>query len=311
MHSYRRQRWYGHGSPSPSYLVEIVPRLMLHRVLVSFLCACALVLASQVAYAQRVSIPRQHHAWGRFYPGSWTQVRKLTEEFDQRGKLKSVSTTETKTTLIEVTDTDCMLQLEVTVEVAGKRIAAQPRTVRLGYNGESNGDRAIVKRAGEDALVVGGKKVNCQVLEATINGGDEKVLSKIYYCNTTAPFVLKRDTKSTDLEGETMHLHTLMDVIAVEMPHRVLADTKTVSQIRTIKRHAKGSTFTLEIVCEDVPGGVVAHSSKELDESGKLVRRSTLELLDYGAVDKKRLFGRGIFRRTRSYKSSVRVAPTR
>jgi hypothetical protein len=45
----------------------------------------------------------------------------------------------------------------------------------------------------------------------------------------------------------------------------------------------------------DVPGGVVSQSSKEVDKNGLLVRRSTLELLDYNAdpdKDRSGIFGR-------------------
>jgi len=272
---------------------------------------CAILLSASTADAQGPLISREHHAWGRFYPGSWTQVRKLTEEFDEQGKLTSVSTTETKTTLVEADDRRYVLQLEVTVEVAGKRIVTPARTIRLGYYGETNGQRVVIKRVGEGDLLVGGKRVQCQILESAINGGDEMIVSKVHYCDSTAPFVLKRDTKSTDVEGEAIRLQTQMDVIAVEMPHRVVAEIKTGAHVRTVKKHGSGSTYTLEVHCEEVPGGVVSHASKELDDTGRLVRRSTLELLDYGVVDKKRLFGRGIFRRTRSHKTPVLVTPPR
>lgn len=286
-------------------------RLIRQPVIASLACICTVVLAAQAAEAQRALIPREHHPWGAFNPGSWTQVRKLTEEFDERGQLKSVSTTETKTTLVEVGERGYTLQLEITVEVAGKRIVAQPRTVYFGYYGETNGQRVVIKLVGEGDLMVGEKKVKCQILDSVIQGDDEKILGKLYYCDSTAPFVLKRDSESTDPQGETVHLKTQMDVIAVEMPHRVVAEIKTAAHVRKVKKHAKGSTYTLEIHCDDVPGGIVSHASKELDDTGRLVRRSTLDLLDYGAVDRKRLFGRPILRRGRSLKTTIRVAPPR
>jgi hypothetical protein len=237
----------------------------------------------------------------------------LTEEFDEQGKLKSVSTTETKTTLVDVGVRGYTLKLEVTVEVAGKRIVAQPRTVRLGYYGETDGQRVVVNGKGEGDLLLGGRKFRCRILEAAINGGDEKVVSRIHYCGSTAPFVLKRETKSTDLEGETVHLHTQEDVVAFEMPHRVVAEIKTVAHVRAVKKHAKGSTYTLEVRCEEVPGGVVSLASKELDATGRLVRRSTSELLDYQVINdnKKGKILPRLFHRSRPVKGSVRVAPSR
>ena len=44
-----------------------------------------------------------------------------------------------------------------------------------------------------------------------------------------------------------------------------------------------------------MPGGVVRNSSKEVDKNGRLVRRSTLELIDYNNdpdKDRTGLFGR-------------------
>jgi len=288
-----------------------VLRLIRQPTIASLACVCTVLSAAQAADAQQLLIPREHHPWGAFNPGSWIQVRKLTEEFDERGQLKSVSTTETKTTLIEVSERGYTLQLEVTVEVAGKRIVAQPRTVYFGLYGETIGQRVVIKLIGNGELLVGEKKVQCKIFESVIQGADEKILSKIYYCDSTAPFVLKRDAKSMDLEGKTVHLSTQVDAIAVEMPHRVVAEIKTAAHVRTVKKHAKGSTYTLEIHCDDVPGGIVSHASKELDDSGRLVRRSTLDLLDYGAVDRRKLFKRPILPRRRSHKTTIRVAPPR
>jgi hypothetical protein len=51
----------------------------------------------------------------------------------------------------------------------------------------------------------------------------------------------------------------------------------------------------MSVVVGDVPGGVVSHSSKEVDKNGRLLRRSTLELVDYNIdPDRERsgLFGR-------------------
>jgi hypothetical protein len=266
-----------------------------------------LVLASSSLFAQRTWIPREHHAWGRFNEGSWIQVRKITEEFDERGNVKGVSTTETKTTLTRATNTGCTLRLEVTVEVAGKRIAAQPRDVSVGYLGQANGETAVIKLVRTEDLDVGGKSVSCDVFEVTINGADENTVSTIYHSDSLPPFVLKRVTTSTAADGKNPRHQTLVDAVGVEMPYRVLAEIKTAAYIRTVKKHANGSTFTLEVFCADVPGGVVAHTSKDLDEAGRLIRRSTLELLDYGVADRRRLFGR-LFRH-HAERASVRVTP--
>jgi len=236
-------------------------------------------------WAQTTAISPQHHAWGRFVPGSWTMVRKLTEDFDEAGRLKTASTTETKTSLVAVDELGCTLRVEVTVDVAGKRFAAQPRSVRVGFGGESNGERAVTRKVGTETLEIAGARAACTVLEATIDGVDEKIVSKISYCETVPPFVLKRETLTTSKDGSEVRRRTVVDTLAAEMPYKVLAEMKTVAFLRTSEMHAQGTSYTLEVYCPDVPGGVVAHSSKESDEAGRIVRRSTLELIDYAVVD--------------------------
>jgi hypothetical protein len=249
--------------------------------------ATLLVLAGTATsiQAQDAGILREHHAWGRFSPESWVRVRKLTEEFDDAGRLKSVSTTETKTSLVAVDDFGCTLRVEVAVDVAGKRFAAQPRMVRVGYYGESDGDLATLRGTGSEMLDIGGNKVPCVVLEAAVNGNNEKSVSTISYCESVSPFVLRRQTVVTDTSGQQVHRQTAVETLAVDMPYKVLTELKTVAYLRTSERHSQGSSHTIEVYCLEIPGGVVAHSSKEFDTAGQLLRRSTLELIDYASIN--------------------------
>ena len=272
------------------------------------LCAVAIVLlAYSVAGAQTTSVSGQHHPWNRFKPGAWAKVRKHVTEFDAKGNVRATKTAETKTVLVDVGEDGCTVQLEVTIEVAGKRFTAQPRLVRLGLYGETNGERAAVRRLRSEAVDTGGTPVQCDVLETTIRSEEKQVISTIWYCQTVPPFILKRATKSTDGEGKRVHKTTSEELIAADMPHKVLAETKSVACFRTVETHAKGSTVTLEIRCIDVPGGVVAHSSKELDEAGTVISQSTLELLDYGFEEKPQLVPRRplFFRYNRTRRSGT------
>jgi hypothetical protein len=77
------------------------------------------------------------------------------------------------------------------------------------------------------------------------------------------------------------------------MPVEVLSEMKSVSQVKTIHKNANGTVTTWADVLPEVPGGVVGNSSKETDNAGRLVRRSTLKLIDYGEdPEKERIFGR-------------------
>jgi hypothetical protein len=252
------------------------------------------------AMAADCIVPREHHPWGRFGLGSWKQVRVLTETLDKNGTVVNSTTTETKTTLMDVDNESYTLEIEVTVEVAGKRFNAQPQIVRQGFNGQTEGQVVNFKTVGPGVITIDGQKIPSEVRQITINGGDTKRVSTVHYSDQVDPYVLKRDTTSTDAAGDVTQFQTQVEVIAVNMPYKVLTELKTTSHVKTVHKRDKGSTITLEVQCAAVPGGVVLHSSKELDETGQLVRRSTLELIDYAAFDpaedpeegRRRLFNR-------------------
>lgn len=270
-----------------------------------------LALLAGSAFAQTTTLSRERHAWGRFPVNSWTKVRRVTDELDEKGVVTGSTTTETKSTLLEVTEKAFVLQTEVTVEVAGKRFTAQPKSATMGYSGESNGDNIAFKKIGQEALDVGGAKTPCDVLEGTFGEGAAKMISTLHFSDRVAPFVLRRETKpAAGTPAQAARNQMTVDVIAVDMPFKVLAEYKNVAYVRTLQRQPKVTTFTLEIYCAEVPGGVVAHTSKELDATGRQIRRSTLELLDYGIGDDPDSSGlRRIFHHTRTRRTGVPVPP--
>ena len=192
--------------------------------LIGFVVAASPAAGGWGADAQAVTIPREHHAWARFTPGSWSKVRKWTEELDEQGKVKSASTTETKTTLIGIDESGCTLQVEVTVEVAGKRFVAQPRQVRVGFDGGTNGARTEFRKAGEASLDLGGKAISCAILESTLTNADTRVVSRLHYSDSVPPFILRREIVTTSADGKQILEQTTMDAVAVEMPQKVLTE---------------------------------------------------------------------------------------
>jgi primosomal replication protein N len=203
---------------------------------------------------------------------------------DEQGKVRCESMTETKTTLSEVRAADCTVQVEIAVEVAGKRFQAQTKTMRIGYNGDTNGDRAQAKQVGTEVVQFGLSSARCALVQMELDAQGQSLASRLWYSPKVSPYVLKRETWSTNDEGEATLPRTEMEVIAVGMPYRVLGELKEVAYVRTKETHVAGSSLTLEVFCEDVPGGVVAHASKDLDQDGRVIRRSSLHLLGYGTA---------------------------
>jgi len=185
------------------------------------------------------------------------------------------------------------------VEVAGKRFQAEPKYVTQGFNGESPGQRAVIKSTGTGEVTICGRRYPCQIRQIAINGDGTSKVSTVYCSDQVAPYVLKSETKANDAQGVTYE--SLVEVLAIDMPSKVLTEVKPSALVSTVQKQRGGTaSVTIEVHCVDVPGHVVSHTSKELDPEGRVVRRSTLELMDYEmrnpvqqsskVVVKKRLF---------------------
>jgi hypothetical protein len=244
--------------------------------------AALLCLVPALGFAESSQLPAKCHSWGSFQPGAWKLVRVVTETFDEQGNVTGISTTETRTALKEIGEAGVVLDVEVVLEIAGKRLDAAPQTVRQGFHGEPIEQQVHVKNLGAGHVLVEGRKIPCQVEQVEVIGSSNKIVTKTYWSPTVAPFVLRRESVTTDLQGTTVLSQSTVDVVALDMPCKVLAEMKSTSHVKTVVTHPKGTTTTLSVVSVDIPGGVVCHTSKEMDEKGRLIRRSALELIDYG-----------------------------
>jgi hypothetical protein len=172
--------------------------------------------------------------------------------------------------------------------VAGKRFDAEPQIIKQGFHGELVGPNLKLKTPTNGEVVIEGQKIPCKVqqLESVLPNG--KTVTSVYYSATVAPYVLKRESVTTDADGKNTLSETTIEVCALNMPMKVrrtfgggFGETKNGSKVKTVHKNANGTVITWSDVVPEVPGGVVGNSCKELDKAGRLVRRSTLELSDY------------------------------
>jgi len=241
----------------------------------------------------------RYHPWGNFPTGAWKTVRLVTESLDEHGNLTSVSTTETTTSLTDRDAKGVSLLVEAVVELADKRLTVIPRTIRQDYFGLSAGSPVQVKSVGVARLEIEGRKVPVQIHQAEETTAAGRTVTTFYFSDQMPPYVLRRETRSTDPEGKKLLAETTSTVVATGLPWKVLSEIKQTALVHTLHREAKASVETWAVVCADVPGGVVCQASKEYDETGRLVRRSSLELVDYDlqpSQDPKR----GLFQRIRA-----------
>jgi len=239
------------------------------------------------AAAQDTPPPPQLHPWGQFEPGAWKLVRVVTENFNEQGAVTGTSTSDCKTTLLDTDDDGVTLEMRVGVEVAGKRFDGEPQTIKQNYYGEQQSTALKLKEPAPGQVTIEDRKIPCQVRKIELSNANEKTVATIYYSTTVPPYVLKRESVTTDLEGKNIISEIHVSVQALEMPCKISGVLRSAAYVKTVQKTPKGTICSLAAVCTEIPGGIVSNSSKELDATGRLVRRSTLELIDFNAEPEK------------------------
>jgi hypothetical protein len=250
------------------------------RILLISLFALAATLPAGDCAGQEPALLQKQHPWARFPVGSWKSVRVVSETLDENGIVANTIRTETKTTLVAADAQSYSLRIESTVEVAGKRFASQPQVVKHGYYGETAGQSVTVKKLADEELVIDGRSVPSEVRQATYEADGVTRSSKIYYSSRISPYQLRRET-TTEGVPEEQGIKTTVETVAIALPQKVLSEVHPAAYLKTTRKSPQGTKVTLEAHCDNVPGGVVSHSSSDTDASGHTIRRSTLELIDY------------------------------
>ncbi|MFM7073434.1 MAG: hypothetical protein ACKO38_16725 [Planctomycetota bacterium] len=228
--------------------------------------------------------PRLKHPWGACRPGASKEVRVVSENLDASGQVISRSTTVTRTTLQEVTARDYALAVKVCVDVGGKKFDSPPQLVRQGFYGEFPGEAVTLRKLRDETIAFQGRNLAVETREVTISGERQRRVMSVACSRAAYPFQFRCSASTFSGDGKTPLATTQVEVVATEIPYRVLGEIRDVAFVRTTQTHPKGTrTITLEVHCPDVPGGVVAHMSKEMDERGQTLRRSELELVAFDA----------------------------
>jgi hypothetical protein len=258
--------------------------------------AFVLGLCPDWSVAEDGSVPARLHPWGLFEPGAWKTVHVVTETLNDRGQVVSTCTTDTKTTLMDIDTEGVTLEIRACLEVAGKRFEAEPQTIKQGFHGVMVGPGLKTYSPTDGEAAIEGRKIPCQIQQFDSAAPNGITTTTIYYSITVPPFVLKRTSTITDPEGKNVLSETTVEVIALNMPLTVRGETRNGIKMRTVRKNANGGALTAwSDVLPEVPGGVVGDSTKEIDKSGRLIRRSTLNLMAYGTVpedDRSPIFNR-------------------
>jgi hypothetical protein len=239
------------------------------------LSCCALAMATETVTSRR------GHPWGRFRPGSWKKVRLVTETFDAQGKITTTSIARTRTTLADVGDEGIKLRVEATVDVAGKQVESEPQFVAQDWRGEPFNRETVLTDLGDDQVTISGMPISCRVEKSETSTSGGRVVTKTWYSDRVSPYVLRRESTTYSLDDDSVVNQTRVEVIALSRAIRVLRRHRQAAELRIVSTHACGTTRTTLWSSLEVPGGVVAQESEEFDASGRLARRSKLDLIGY------------------------------
>ena len=233
--------------------------------------------------AQVARLARAHHDWARFKPGAWVKVR-IVEEWLKDGTLHETRTINRKHTLKEVNADSVTLDTEDSIELGGKVYDSPPKKVTLGLHGENVGNAIVRKDRGEGKAEIEGEQIACRLYEYEITNGRTKKAVTIRYSDKVSPYILERECVTTEADEAKPKYRTTRRIIARNMLFKVMAERMPSTFIKRVLQN--GSVTTTEIIVhnENVPRGTVAASSKEVDDKGNLIRRSTLELVGYAGM---------------------------
>jgi len=245
--------------------------------------------------AEEPGLSARHHAWARFQPGAWKLVRVVTESLDDNGHVIGRDVAETETSLLRVDSDGVQLEVEVGVETAGRQFERQPQCLKQGFHGELAGGEVKFQPATSTEITIEDQKIPCRTQQVEVVGPSARTSVVTFFSDSLSPYILRRQSKTTDTGGTNVLSETLSEVVAFNMPQRVLSKMQSAACIKTVQKTPKGTVTTVAMSSPDVPGGVVYQTTTETDKAGHLIRRSTLELLNYGIrpeTERTGLFGR-------------------
>lgn len=254
------------------------PRLLVR--LLAWIAVLAIVLCQRAAVGQAPEwMPTAGtHAWSRFGPRAWKDLRLRTYTVDERGQVLRSSTSIARTRVTRVERQSFSLCVSSTVEVAGREIYTGPQTLTRDVAPRVQSSEAI----GSDKVVIDGQEYGAEVIRFVTTSGTQTEENTIYFCKDSTPQLLRRVTTTQDPAHPDERSETTVTVTELNGMTDILGEMKrTWSTTTVVRRHDKTIT-TREVNCADVPGELVSQVTEEHDANGVLISREELELVGYG-----------------------------
>ncbi|HRE99206.1 MAG TPA: hypothetical protein PLI18_01730 [Pirellulaceae bacterium] len=264
-------------------------RLLMIGVLV------ALASRGASAAADEPLLPARCHVWGRFEIGAWSRVTVDVETYE-RGERLLRSGREELRELVQRDEQGYALKI-VSIQELPWRRDAEPAGdgVTRSYPWFVGRERLIGPPEGVGVDFEGfGEPLPCRSYEYQVESEGRITTFVDVVHPDRFPFVLQRvgavPSGAPDLRPEyRVRMSISHGDVAIDLGDRLVSGVET----RTVVERPGRTTEIVELLAAEVPGGLVSKRSTERDESGVVVRREVIELVDFSETPGEPGIGRG------------------
>ncbi len=257
-----------------------------YRTLRAFFVLALLLGGGQqasMAVQNQPLIPRKCQVWGAFEAGAWSRLKVVSETQDDQGNPLQVQR-EVVRTLHAIEDSGYTLHLQ-SIKVGEARTKDDPNeefVERPWY--VTSADLLQGNPEGlERTLKISEQEIRCQVFEYRAGPDGNQVTHQDFFSKDVFPYFLRRVAlKPSPVKDEPFISSREYDVIELEVPVQRGDRLISAAQTRTILKTAESTTMILELVSPEIPGGILTKRTVVRDKNGKVVRRETMELEDFG-----------------------------
>lgn len=256
-----------------------------------------------------ISFPAEHHPWARFEPGAWRTIRITTESFDAAGKFLGRSETTQTDRLIEVNENYFGLETTNVVHVGGKKLRGATQQTNHSLLADSAGELIELTELTQANLKLGERLIPCRRLQLTFDAAGQRRQETVFYSSAVSPYILRREiittaqptealtatikeASATDVSTTLSHGQPTLDdppleeisiaVVRIDLPVSLDDELAPGCNAVVVKRSGDHQTESLEVWSDVAPGGLVSASTTERDATGRRVRWTSTELVEFG-----------------------------
>jgi hypothetical protein len=230
----------------------------------------ALLLLLLAAPAEDL-MPREGAGWSGFRAGSWVRIKQTRI---QKGRMLAPTITRFTLKSADTKTLTLSIKAENALGIANDIEQSVPSSGDAGA-----GETEKVEGPGEEAVVIAGKQVPCDRVQATVTGpAGKRVITK--WISREPKTLAKRVTVSYGVDGKEASRETLLlESLATEV--RAVGERKLKCLRYATARQEAGFEFKgTAYVSRDVPTGL-AWSEDEILQNGEVVLIQRAEALEF------------------------------